>query len=229
MAVGSIFDNIIIDGDHGGAINVPMYYSAKEKFIDNRQHNPDIETTAFDIVYPAIGFEVQSLNYAPERHLNPLQRIQDKNAVNDDLVSFNRVPYDITFGVYVGARRFEESLRIVEQILPFFQPEITLTIKDREDFDLNTNLTVVLNSVSLDMPYEGSYDQRRTILWQLQLTAKTHYYTPVQFSERIKQTVVNMRDADFNRKFESYQHTVNPRTAKKTEPHTVDFEILPGD
>lgn len=225
VAVGSIFDNVEIDGDHGDTLRVPLYYSPREKFIDNREQNPDIDSTAYDIIYPAIGFEITGFNFAPERHTNPLRRIEN----GDRAMSFNRVPYDVSFNVYIGARRFEESLRIVEQVLPFFSPEITMTYMDRETFQLESNLTVVLDSVSHDMEYEGSYDQRRTILWTLQLTAKAYYYTPVQNRERISKTIIEMRDLDFSRKFETYTSTVNPRDALKSEPHTIVDETIEGD
>lgn len=228
VAVGSIFDNLVIAGDHGDDIPVPLYYSPREKFIDNRAQNPDIDSTAFDIIFPAIGFELTGLNYAAERALNPLQKIHDASIENDTSVTYNRAPYDLTFQVTIGARRFEESLRIVEQILPFFQPDIALTINDREDFELQTNINVALNSVGLDMQYEGSFDQRRTILWNLQLTAKAYYYAPLQQRERIKKTVLDMRQLDFDRRFEAYESVISPRSAKKSETHVVIDTIIEG-
>ncbi|ASD50369.1 tail sheath stabilizer [Acidovorax phage ACP17] len=225
VAFGSIFDNLTIEGDHGDELRVPLYYSPREKFIDNRKQNPDIESTAFDLTFPAMGFEITGVNFAPERHLNPLRRIQDRDG-DEKLASFNRVPYDITFSLTVGARRFEESLRIVEQIFPFFTPELTMTFKDREDFDLDTNVSFTLNSTGLNMPYEGTYDERRTILWDLQFTAKTFYYAPVQRLERIKQTVMDLRSMEFDRRFEALQSTVVPRTARVNDPHVIEEKVL---
>ena len=95
-------------GDHGDEIRVPLYYSPREKFIENRASNPSIESTAFNEIFPAIGFELASMNFAPERQLNPLARIENVYADDNMIRSFNRVPYDLTFSVTVGAKRFED-------------------------------------------------------------------------------------------------------------------------
>lgn len=228
VAFGSIFDNIVIAGDHGDDLRVPLFYSPREKFIDNRNQNPDIESTAYNIIYPAIGFEITGINFAPERHLNPLQKIEDRMIGDTNKMQFNRVPYDITFSLTVGARRFEESLKIVEQILPYFTPELTLTIMDREDYNLKTNVSFILNSTGLDMAYEGSYDQQRTIFWDMQITAKAFYYAPSHATERIKETVLEFREMDFDRKFAQMNHVVVPRSAGPNDPHTV-LETFSGE
>lgn len=229
VAVGSIFDNVTFMGDHGDEIRVPLYYSPREKFIENRASNPSIESTAFNEIFPAIGFELASMNFAPERQLNPLARIENVYADDNMIRSFNRIPYDLTFTVTVGSKRFEDSLKIMEQIIPFFTPNINLTIRDREEFKMETNIDVVLNSVALNMSYEGTYDEQRTILWDLQLTAKSYYYTPVESLARIKESVIEMRSMDFDQKFETYSALINPRSAKPSQPYTIVEEIIPGD
>jgi hypothetical protein len=117
----------------------------------------------------------------------------------------------------------------MEQVIPFFTPNINLTIRDLEEFDLKTNIDVVLNSVSLGMTYEGSYDEQRSILWDLQLTAKAYYYTPVDSLSRIKETLIEMRALDFDQKFESYSALVNPRNAKPTDEYEVIETVIPGE
>ena len=229
VAVGSIFDNVTFMGDHGDEIRVPLYYSPREKFIENRSSNPSIESTAFNEIFPAIGFELQSLTFAPERHLNPLARIENVRADDNMIRSYNRIPYDLTFSVTVGAKRFEDSLKIMEQIIPFFTPNVNLTIRDREEFKLETNIDVVLNSVALNMTYEGSYDGQRSILWDLQLTAKSYYYTPVDSLTRIKESLIEMRSMDFDQKFETYSAEIVPRNAKPTDPHQIIEKVIPGD
>lgn len=227
VAVGSIFDNLTIAGDHVADIRVPLYYSARSKFLDKRTQQPDLDASTFDYINPAIGFELTGLNFAPERHLNPLHKIEDRylSGGGDKLMSFNRVPYDLSFSVSVAAKRFEDSLRIIEQVLPYFAPEITLTLNDREDFALQTNVTIVLNSVAVNVSYEGPFDDGREIIWDLQLTAKSYYYTPVQARERIKESIIEMREMDFDRMFERYVAEVVPREATASDPHVIEERI----
>ena len=228
VAVGGIFDNMTILGDHGDMIRVPLYYSPRNKFLDKRIQSPDVEATATDTNHPEIGFEMTGLNFAPERHLNPLQRIEERSIENAHLRSFNRIPYDLSFSVTIATKRFEDSLKIVEQIFPMFTPELTLTINDREDMEIKTNLSVVLNSVAVNIAYEGVYDDRREIVWDLGLTAKTYYYAPVDTRERIKESIIEMRQMDFDNMFEKYTAVVNPRTANAGDPHTIVETVSDG-
>ena len=94
---------------------------------------------------------------------------------------------------------------------------------------LETNIDVVLNSVALNMTYEGSYDEQRSILWDLQLTAKSYYYTPVDSLTRIKESLIEMRSMDFDQKFETYSAEIVPRNAKPTDPHQIIEKVIPGD
>ena len=223
VAFATIFDEITIETDHGDIIAVPLIFSQKEKFIDDIQKGVeyDMDAITYDISFPRIGFEMTGMNFAPERHVNPVNQFEDETEDGEEVMMYNRVPYDITFDVFVGARSIGDSLKVVEQIIPFFNPELTLTIKDKEDFKLETNLSVVLNSVALNIDYQGSLDTRRTILWTMNFTVKAFYYPDVRVSRRIKQTITSYTDMDFNREFERMTSTVVPITANESDPHTV--------
>lgn len=223
VAFATIFDEITIETDHGDIITVPLIFAQKEKFIDDIQKGAefDMEGLTYDVVMPRIGFELSGLNFAPERHVNPMSQFQDSTEEGEEVMMYNRIPYDITFDVFVASRNLEDSLKVTEQIIPFFNPELTLTIKDKQDFKLETNISVVLNSVALNIDYQGSLDSRRTILWTLNFTAKAFYYPDVRESRRIKQTVMNFTEKDFEREFERLTSTVDPITADRDDPHTI--------
>ena len=220
---GTLFNDVRFTNTHNVEIKVPLHYSPKEKFVDEIQQNNDLDESNFDTVLPRMGFEISSLNMAPERHLNPLSKFDDTRiSGEDERYMFNRIPYDINFSLYIGTRYFEDSLKITEQILPFFTPELTVTIHDKDDFDLNTNVTFVLNSCGFDIDYEGTFDTRRKIIWTLGFTAKAYLYSNVREQARIKQTIIELHNQDFDDIFERLTSTVNPRSATESEAHTID-------
>lgn len=223
VAFASIFDEITIEDDYGRVQKVPLIFAQKEKFIDAvlTGSDYDMDDATFDIMFPKIGFEISGMNFAPERHTNPMNRFEDETEDGEGVMMYNRVPYDITFDLYIGARKLEDSLKVYEQIVPFFNPELTVTIKDKQDFKVESNIPIVLNSVALNIEYEGSLDTKRTILWTLNFTAKAYYYCDTRDARIIKQTVVDFVDEDFNREFERITSTVTPMSASRDEPHTI--------
>lgn len=223
VAFATIFDEITIETDHGDLITVPLVFAQKEKFIDDMQKGVeyDMDGLTYDVVFPRIGFELTGLNFAPERHVNPMNRFDDTTEDGEDISMYNRIPYDITFDVFVGSRNLEDSLKVVEQVIPFFNPELVITIKDKQDFKLETNIPIVLNSVALNIDYQGSLDTRRTILWTLNFTCKAYYYPDVRESRRIKQTIMNLTEKDFEREFDRWTSTVDPILAGPEDPHVI--------
>lgn len=209
VAFASIFNGVVYQTSGGDTIQVPLHYSPKEKFIDEITQNIDLDETTYDTVLPRMGFEITGIRWASNRNLNPLSKIQEISSTTDsEAFMLNRVPYDINFGLYLAVRYFEDSLKIVEQIIPYFTPELTLTINDMENFNLKTNIPITLNTVSYDIQYEGSFDKRRKIVWELGFTAKAYYYSNTREQGRIQEVITNMHNADFDDVFDQLTSTV---------------------
>ena len=64
-------------------------------------------------------------------------------------------------------------MQIVEQILPYFQPEYTVTMKMIDDMSDVRDVPITLNSVNMDDQYEGTFEERRVIEYTLDFTMKT--------------------------------------------------------
>ena len=58
---------------------------------------------------------------------------------------FMPVPYNIDFQLFVMSKSGDDALQIIEQILPFFQPEYTITINDNVETVSYTHLTLPTN------------------------------------------------------------------------------------
>ena len=101
---------------------------------------------------------------------------------------YQRVPYTMTLGLAVAARTTEDGLKIIEQILPFFTPEFTVTVRDVVSHDM----PVVLTSVSQEDQWEGDFTERRFIIWTLDFETKAYLYGPPKDSNVITKTLTQL-------------------------------------
>ena len=96
------------------------------------------------------------------------------------------VPYNLDIVLYVLAKQSDDALQIVEQILPFFQPDYTITVNDMADMGIKRDVPIILNSISYEDNYEGDFDQRRALIYTMNFTCKFYLYGPVTSSNIIR-------------------------------------------
>ena len=82
-----------------------------------------------------------------------------------------------------------DALQITEQILPYFQPEYTVTMKMIDDMSDVRDVPIILNSVSMDDQFEGSFEERRVIEFNLEFTMKLYFFGPVYTGDIIKNVI----------------------------------------
>ena len=127
------------------------------------------------------------------------------------------IPYNINFELSIMAKNQDDSLQILEQILPFFQPSFNITMNLIPDLGEKRDYPVTLTAIDYEDVYEGDYDTRRTLVYNLSFIAKTFLYGPVQDadSEIIKKAIVdyNTKDRTMPTREVRYQVTPDPLTA----------------
>ena len=79
---------------------------------------------------PRLAFDITGIGYDAERKLGKLKQYKLQDASDNTVLKtqFAPVPYNIQFGLYCMAKNTEDALQIVEQILPFFTPDFTVTM-----------------------------------------------------------------------------------------------------
>lgn len=228
IAFGTIFNELKIERRDSAdnllkEIDVPLQYITKEKFINVITQASEIDRdkrTEIAVTLPRMGFEMTGMSYAAERKTNTMVKILDSRTQNAKYM-YNRVPYDINFSLHIATRKLDDSFRIIEQILPYFTPELTVKILDKEDYGISTNVPIVLNNPNFEIDAEGSFDDRRTIFWTLDFTAKAYLYAATKDTGLIKKTTVDLRNLDNLEKFEGLETLVDPETAGEEEPHDI--------
>lgn len=221
VTFASIFDQINILNHHNRPIQVPLTYMQKEKFLEALMF--DHTDNKQEIVFPRMAFELTSISYAAERHTNPLSKITNFNVKDKDgnEYVYNRIPYDFSFNLYVGARYQEDGLKIIEQILPFFTPELTLKIYEFTPFQIETNIPITLNSTSFQVDTEGPFSNRREILWTLDFTARSHLYSNIRTELTRIQNVIFDLSVDMDVVNKKFSMLIDPNA----DPKTVGIEF----
>ena len=222
VAFGTTFNNIQLvrkdnDGDIVQSMKVPLAYGPQQKFLVRLNEDADLSKQVA-ITLPRIGFEIQNLSYDPTRKLNRVQKFKKvKTGKSNTLESqFMPVPYNLSVQLYVMAKQSDDALQIVEQILPFFQPDYTLTINDMADMGIKRDVPIVLNSISYEDNYQGDFETRRALIYTLDFTAKFYLYGPVTSQGVIKTVQVDqyadLPDASPRRE-QRYKVTPKPMSA----------------
>jgi hypothetical protein len=198
VVFGTLFNNIRVerlnsDGSVYTSFTVPIAYGPREKFLARVEGNASgIGKNA--IMLPRMGFEITGIEYASDRKLQTITPYYTKNNINGNSVLqkvYTPVPYDINFELSIMAKQTEDATRIVEQILPYFTPEWTVSAKLLEDFDTYTDIPVVINNVNIEDRYDSDFSERRTLIWTLGFTMKAYLYGPTSQSKVIKIATVN--------------------------------------
>ena len=199
IAFGSLFNDIQIERRNAAdvavqTLKVPLAYGPKQKFLIRLEGDPNLDTKVA-ITLPRIGFEINGLDYAPERKLNRIMKKRKVQNTEDDklksmMTQYSPVPYNIGFELFVMARNSDDGIQIVEQILPFFQPEYTVSIREVPQMDTIRDVPIILNNISYEDTYEGDFTTRRAIIYTFNFTAKTYVYGPVETSKPITKSEV---------------------------------------
>ena len=217
VAFGTLFNNLyIVRTNNQGVVTqrmkVPLAYGPKQKFLVRLEQNPDLnKNVKTAITLPRIGFEMTGLSYDPGRKLNRIGTYKKTKGTDkkSQLRQYMPVPYDVTFSLFVMAKNSDDALQIVEQILPFFQPDYTITLNSIPDMNIVRDVPIVLNSVNYTDTYDGDFTTRRVLTYDFQFTAKVYLYGPVQSQKVIRQVQVDQ-----------YSDT-NTVTAKREQRYTV--------
>jgi hypothetical protein len=179
------------DGSTGQNVRVPLSYGPKQKFIARLDQAGDIMDAANSRVamtLPRIAFDITGLTYDAERKLGKLKQYKLHDASDNTVLrtQFAPVPYNINFGLYVLSKNTEDALQIVEQILPFFTPDFTVTMTTVPGTNEKRDVPIVLQDVSYTDEYEGDFQSRRVITWNLNFEMKTYLYGSISSSEIIR-------------------------------------------
>jgi hypothetical protein len=186
---GAMFNNLYIIRTSGNKVlsqmKVPLSYAPKRKFLErisemNAAGDRDIENQ-LAIKLPRMSFEITAIAYDPQRQL-PKTNYYRKPHVDNDKKSGKfhvSTPYTITFELNIYGKQHDDCLQVVEQIIPYFNPQYTVNVKPIDDYpEIVEDVPVILSSVTFSDNFEGALEDRRTIIYTLGFEMKISYFGP---------------------------------------------------
>jgi len=188
VAFGSLFNNIEVRRTDSSdavteVIKIPLSYGPKDKMLVRISQDPSLNPKVA-LTVPRMGFELTSMTYDGARKLNTMGR-NVKKGTTGLKKQFNPVPYNWDFSLYVFVKNAEDGTQILEQILPFFTPDFTVTMTLVSGMTIKMDIPLVLNSVTSEDSYEGDFATRRSIIWTLSFIMKGFLYPSVTDNAKI--------------------------------------------
>ena len=157
-------------------MKVPLAYGPMQKFLAKIEQQPTLKGRPA-ITLPRMSFEMTTINYDSSRKASITQTFRSYNTGNLNNVKkvFMPVPYNIGFTLSIATKLNDDMLQIMEQILPYFQPGLNITLNLVSSINEKRDIPIILESINMSDDYEGSFDNRRAMITTLQFTAKYTY------------------------------------------------------
>ena len=183
---GSLFNNLYVlrhnsSGETISQVKVPLSYAPKRNFLARieQMQNGEQNERVVAIKLPRCSFEITSAIYDTTRQLQKTQQISKQltGSTTKRTKLYTSTPYNMGFDLNIYAKSQDDALQIVEQILPYFAPQYTLTMKPFSDIaSLTEDVPITLTGVSFNDDFEGAIEQRRTIVYTLSFEMKISFY-----------------------------------------------------
>ena len=228
---GTLFNDINIERKNSSGtvvekLKVPLAYGPKQKWLLAVQ-----DTTADRKVVatrtPRMGFAMTGVSYDTARKLNTIGRnvaANTSSTTTNMITMYNPVPYNFDFELFILVKNAEDGTQILEQILPYFTPEFTVTVNTIPDMNIKADVPITLSSASVADEYEGDLSARRTITWTLSFVLKGFIYPTLTSGEIIKTIEVNFRIPGGDTEIELPEFIIH----EDSTPNTTNYILLDG-
>ena len=197
VLLGTMFNNITLirtntdSGNEIERVKIPIVYGPKEKYISRLRSDPDLQKQ-IQVRLPRMSFELTGITYDASRKQNSLLKVAKGNSSTSGKSTYMAVPYDLTFQLTLYARNIDDGTHVIEQILPNFNPDYTVTVDPVSSLGVLKDIPIILDSVSNSVEHEGNFDSVRFVTWTLNFTMKVHYYGPVSNPKLIRKVIANI-------------------------------------
>lgn len=212
-------DNTIADQQ-----KVPLAYGPKQKFLERIEAQPDLTDPKVALKLPRMSFEILGMQYDSTTKLSALNRLTTSSTSTSRTSIATSVPYIIDMELNIMAKNQDDALQILEQILPFFQPQYNVSVKLVDDVSETFDMPITLQAVTMTDDYQGDYTTRRVIVYTLTFAIKTRFFSGVNTSSIIKQIDANMYKQDP----QGFLNDVNVQADSNGDP-VVTYRSIPSD
>lgn len=178
--------------------DVPFQWGNIDKTHKDRLENNYYDTSAishgdrFYMTLPRMSLKMDSLTYDPRRasgvntwrHFNT----SDEGVVDlyNYLVDYPPTPYTISYSLYIKSKSMDYLSQILENILPYFNPTVTVRVKEFSFLNLHRDIKVTMVGCTTEFDDDmGNADVKYSNA-TLNFTAEAWLYRPITSAAMIK-------------------------------------------
>jgi hypothetical protein len=226
---GTLFNNITIrktdsNGDVLSSIPVPISYGPAEKFLSRLDvvgNKDDNDKTNVALKLPRMSFVISNIERNASESTIKYNKYSTNGTTSDQRKMVREpVKYKLNYELSILSKHQDDAFQILEQILPFFEPTMNVTITDIEELGIKSDIPITLNSVSPDTEFEGDAMSRNVVRINLDFTVDIKVFGPVSETGVIKTAIVNY-EVDKQGEVEiKYTVSPNPITAEREDQFT---------
>jgi hypothetical protein len=182
---GSLFNNINVirknsTGEVISQVKVPLSYAPKRDFLTRMDNMLNGETNERQIALklPRMSFEIIAMNYDPTRQLPKMNNCVKAPTTYTGSATqlYTPVPYNINFQLSIYGKSQDDVLQIIEQIIPYFTPQYTVTVNPFTEYDVKEDTPITMTGITFSDDYEGAIENRRSIIYTLDFEMKISLY-----------------------------------------------------
>lgn len=200
---GSLFNDLsiskVVAGKSEGITRVPLAYGPRQRFLERLPTNEPNKITHVALRMPRMSFEITSIAFDTTTKLNRLNTTTypEPSPSTAYTKKYQAVPYKIGLQLSIISHHQDDALQIFEQILPFFNPEYTVTVKDMEFEGSLTDLPIVLTGTNMQDDYDGDFESgRRVIIYTLDFDIRVKFTALTPPAQIIKYVECNIYDSE---------------------------------
>ncbi|ADM79852.1 tail sheath stabilizer and completion protein [Aeromonas phage phiAS5] len=229
VLMAQLFNGVQVARERDGKVSynkVPITYASKERFVSKLNSvNSNMDENGIarvETILPRMNLTLVDMVYNPLFKTGVNVRSQSLGA-GMSVSRQNPVPYKYLFELSIATRFEDDMLQIVEQILPYFQPNFTTKITELHESltPIDRDIQVTIQGLSMSEDLEGPSSERRRLQWDITFELDGWLYPPVSNLKGEIKTIyldffsnkTELKTSEEN--FESVDFEVDPRTANK--------------
>ena len=190
VGFGALFNNIYVNHENPDDLNnplnirVPITYAPQEKFIRRLLEPSSInDTTRIENQLPRLSYIMTTINPDSGRRRTKFIPLFGSNQSGEDCLPTGnlineQIPVNVGFNLFVYTRHIDDTLQIVEQIMPYFNPDHVIELS-LNDVQSNVRIPIIMTSSNINERFDGDFGSRRINISSLSFVAKSFVYGKV--------------------------------------------------
>lgn len=169
-------------------------YAQGEKYIKDIINKIDTDQNIARTL-PVMCISLKDLKPNPEIRRNPYTKLNKR--CGDESISISPpIPYKFIFEVSLISKKTGVGTSVIEQILPYFTPDFTISAKEINDFNIINDVVISLQNptIKIDEEYTTQYNSTKYFLSTFTLELRGNLYKPISESGIIENVYITVRN-----------------------------------